>query len=443
MGRHGHDEGKRVKRQRGRGRTAGVLAAAACMAVTLPGAARAAGEGGGYAFDSGARPVKGAVSNLDAEQLKPGQSYRDTLKKGAKLYYRVDLDAKQNAYVSVVAVPKGAGKAAYGDRIRVSMEDGSGTDCGYQSTNLGADYARPVTAYAHRTLEPGATSCQKAGAYYVLVERDSAADSDPADWELELRFLTEPGVRKTGPTALPENWSSGTPQPPAGGPQRRDGGAGFRSATALRQGEWRTDIRPGQTLFYRVPVDWGQQLFATAELGSSPAADTYVSGALVLSLENPARGHVDRESMSYGGDPATMSLDPQRPVAFENRFSSNDGTSALRFAGWYYLSATLSPEVAEEYGDEPLPLVLKVNVTGQAKAAPAYDGDPRPFVVTEDDQEAADSGLSGGEAADGDGTGGGLRMVGFAGIGTGTVLLLGLGAWWLLARRAGGGPTPG
>ncbi|MFI1811056.1 hypothetical protein ACH414_12105 [Streptomyces sp. NPDC020422] len=428
-----------MKRQRGRGRTAAVLAAAACAAVALPGAARAASEGGGYAFDGGAQPVKGAVSNLDAEQLKPGQSYRDTLGKGAKLYYRVDLDAEQNAYVSVVAVPRGSGKAAYGDRIKVSMEDGSGTDCGYQSTHLGAEYAHPVTAYAHRTITPGATTCRHAGAYYVLVERDAAEDSDPADWDLELRFLTEPGVRSAGPTALPEHWPSGTPQPPAGGPQRRDGGAGFREATAVRQGEWRTDISPGQTVFYRVPVDWGQQLFATAELGSSPASDTRVSGALLLSLENPAGGHVDSQSVSYAGEPATMALAPQRPVAFENRFSSNDGTSAMRFAGWYYLSATLSPEIAEGYGDKPLPLVLKVNVTGQAGAAPPYDGDPGPFAVTGDDREAAAGGLSGAEAADG----ATLRLVGAAGIGTGTVLLLGLGAWWLLARRAGGGPTPG
>ncbi|MEV5971892.1 hypothetical protein [Streptomyces sp. NPDC051921] len=435
-----------VKRQRAAGRTAGgraagLLAATVCGAALLPGAAWAAGDGAGYAFDSGARQVKGAVSNLDAEQLKAGQTYRDTIKKDGKLYYRVDLDAKQNAYVSVVAVPKAGGKVAYGDGIKVSLQDGSSTQCSYQDTNFGSsEFPRPVAAYAHRTLTPQSTSCAQAGAYYVLVERNSKPESDPADWQLEIRFLTEPGVRKAGPTALPENWASATPQPPAGGPQRRDGGAGVHDATSLRQGEWRTDIKPGQTLFYRVPVDWGQQLFASAELGSSPAADTYVTNALVLSLANPAGGHVERESLTYHGDQVTMALDPQRPVAYENRFSSDEATSGLRFAGWYYLSATLSPEIARTYGDKALPLTLRVNLTGQPKAGPGYDGGAEPFVVTDDDRDAAASGQSGPQAAES----GTLRVVGVAGIGVGTVLVLGLGAWWLLARRAAGsGPTPG
>ncbi|MFF5975033.1 hypothetical protein ACFY7C_26355 [Streptomyces sp. NPDC012769] len=429
-----------MKRQRGStGRTAGVLAAAVCAALALPGGAWAAGEDGGYAFDGGAQRVKGAVSNLDAERLKAGQSYRDTIRKSGKLYYRVDLDAKQNAYVSVVAVPKAGAKAGYSDGLKVSMQDGSGTDCGYQTVSFGSSgHARPIAAYTHRTIEPESSSCQQVGAYYVLVERTSQSDS--ADWELEILYLTEPGVKKTGPTALPESWASGTPQPPAGGPQRRDGGGGFHDATSLRQGEWRTDIRPGQTIYYRVPVDWGQQIFATAELGSSPVADTYVSSALTLSLLNPARGFVDSQDLTYDGDPSTLALDPERPVAFENRFASNDGTSGRRFAGWYYLSATLSPEIAKAYGDKPLPLTLRVNVTGQPKPGPEYDGDPGPFAVTDDDRDAAASGHSGPQAA----RSGTLQVVGVAGIGAGTVLLLGLGAWWLLARRAAGaGPTPG
>ncbi|MFE5295206.1 hypothetical protein [Streptomyces sp. NPDC056632] len=435
-----------VKRQRATGRTAGgraaaVLAAVVCGTALLPGAAWAAGDGTGYVFADGARQVKGAVSNLDAEQLEAGRTYRDTIKKDGKLYYRVDLDAQQNAYVSVVAVPKAGGKAAYGDGIKVSLQDGSSTQCGYQDTNFGpSEFPRPITAYAHRTLAPESTSCRQAGAYYVLVERDSQAESDPADWQLEIRFLTEPGVTKTGPTALPENWASGTPQPPAGGPQRRTGGAGLADATSLRQGEWRTDIRPGQTLFYRVPVDWGQQLFTSAELGSSPAADTYVPHALVLSLANPAGGHVEQDSLTYDGDQVTMALDPQRPVAYENRFSSDEGTSGLRFAGWYYLSATLSPEIAKTYGDKPLPLTLRVNLTGRPRSGPAYDGAAGPFTVTDEDRDAAASGQSGPQAAES----GTLRVVGVAGIGVGTVLVLGLGAWWLLARRAAGaGPTPG
>lgn len=426
-----------MKTQVGIGRRAGALiaAVAAVGAVTaLPGQARAAagGELPPYTFDTTAQPVKGAASSSDAAQLKTGQTYRDTLKKDGKVYYRVDLDDKQNSYVSVVAVPKPGGKAEYGDGFKVSMQDGSGTECGYQQASFSAEYARPLAAYARRLINPDSSSCQKAGAFYVLVERNSKATSAPDDWELEIRHLSEPGVKKAGPTELPEAWPSATPAPPTGGPQKRQGGAGFHDAVSLKQGEWRSDIRPGQTLFFRVPVDWGQQLFATAELGSSTAGDEYIGQALVLSVDNPALGHVDENSGSYDGKPATLALDPLRPVAYENRTSYNDATSGMRFAGWYYLSATLNPAVAEEYGDGPLPLTLRVNVTGTANPGPGYDGDPGPFAVTADDREAAASGASGARAAERSDS---MRLVAVAGIGTGSVLLLGLGAWTLLARR--------
>lgn len=53
------------------------------------------------------------------------------------------------------------------------------------------------------------------------------------------------------------------------------------------------------------------------------------------------------------------------------------------------------------------------------------------FEVTEDDQEAADSGKSAPEVE----KSGSMKLVAAAGIGAGTVLVLGLGVWTLLARR--------
>ncbi|GEB59549.1 hypothetical protein [Streptomyces gardneri] len=420
----------------GRGAAALIVAVATVGAVAaLPGQARAA-DGGAlppYAFDGTAPRVKGAASSSDAAQLKVGQTYRDTLKKDGKVYYRVDLDDKLNSYVSVVAVPKPGGKVEYGDGFKVSMQDGSGTDCGYQQVSFSsAEYARPLAGYARRIVDKESSTCQKAGAFYVLVERTSKPTSASDDWELEIRHLSEPALKKAGPTELPEAWSSATPPPPAGGPQKRQGGAGFHDAVSLTQGEWRSDIRPGQTLFYRVPVDWGQQLFATAELGSSTAGDEYVGNALVLSLDNPALGHVDESTGSYDGKQTTLALDPQRPVAHENRTSYNDAANGMRFAGWYYLSATLSPEIAKEFEDKPVPLTLRVNVTGNAKPGPGYDGDPGPFAVTAGDKEAAANGASGARAAEGNDS---MRLLAVAGIGTGTALLLGLGAWTLMARR--------
>ncbi|MFF1507009.1 hypothetical protein [Streptomyces sp. NPDC058326] len=446
-----------MRTQAGIGRRAGALitlAAALGAAAALPGTATAttpgeplvvapaqapAADGGAlppYTFDGAAQRVQGAASSSDGPRLETGRTYRDTLKKDGKVYYRVDLDDKRNAYVSVVAVPRTGGKVEYGDGFRISMQDTSGTECGYQQVNFtSAEYTRPLAAYARRIVDADSSSCQGAGTYYVLVERETKASSSPDDWELEIRYASEPGLRKAGPTELPEVWPSGTPAPPTGGPTARQGGSGIHDATSLTQGEWRSDIRPGQTLFYRVPVDWGQQLFASAELGSSATGDEYIGNALILSLENPALGHVDENSGSYDGKSSTLALDALRPVAHENRTSYQDHTSGMRFAGWYYLSATLSPEVAKEYGDEPLPLTLRVSVRGGAKPGPGYDGDPGPFTVTADDREAAANGTGGALAAERSGS---MGVVAVAGIGSGTALLLGLGAWTLVARRRAG-----
>ncbi|MFF5919438.1 hypothetical protein ACFY8C_13930 [Streptomyces flavochromogenes] len=435
-----------MKTQAGLGRRAGALitaAAAVGAVVALPGQTAAAAAGGAavlspaaggaippYTFDSSAQRVQGAASSSDAVQLKTGQTYRDTLKKNGKVYYRVDLD-QQNAYVSVVAVPKAGGKVEYGDGFKVSMQDGSGTECGYQQANFSSsEYTRPLAAYARRTVDADSSICQRAGAYYVLVERESKASTD--DWELEIRYASEPGLKKAGPTELPEVWASGTPGPPAGDPRPRQGGSGVHDAASLTQGEWRSDIRPGQTLFYRVPVDWGQQLFATAELGSSATGDEYIGHALVLSLENPALGHVDENTVSYSGKPSTLALDALRPVAHENRSSYDEATNGMRFAGWYYLSATLNPAMAKEYGDKTVPLTLRVSLRGNARPGPGYDGDPGQFSVTADDKEAAEKGTSVAQAASDSDS---MRVVAAAGIGSGTLLLLGLGAWTLVARR--------
>ncbi|MFJ2935261.1 hypothetical protein ACIO8G_21130 [Streptomyces sp. NPDC087219] len=440
-----------MKRQSGIGRRAGALitavaavgavvalpgqtAAAAARGAVTGGAAAGAGATGGaippYTFDSSAQRVQGAASSSDAVQLRTGQTYRDTLKRNGKVYYRVDLD-QQNAYVSVVAVPKAGGKVEYGDGFKVSMQDGSGAECGYQQANFSSsEYARPLAAYARRIVDADSSTCRRAGAYYVLVERESKASTD--DWGLEIRYASEPVLKKAGPTELPEVWASGTPGPPAGDPQPRRGGSGVYDATSLTQGEWRSDILPGQTLFYRVPVDWGQQLFATAELGSSATGDEYIGHALVLSLENPALGHVDENTVSYSGKPATLALDALRPVAHENRGSYDEATSGMRFAGWYYLSATLNPAMAKEYGNRTVPLTLRVSLRGNAEPGPGYDGDPGQFSVTADDKKAAEKGTSGAQEASGSDS---MRVVAAAGIGSGTVLLLGLGGWTLMARR--------
>ncbi|MGW8882151.1 hypothetical protein [Streptomyces mirabilis] len=422
-------------RQRNRGRVARAAVAAMCAAA-LPGQAYAAGEPAAYTFDPGARKIDGAEASTDASALTPGSVYRSSIKPGQKLYYRLNLDAKTNGYVSAVAVPRGDGQVAYGDGITVSVRDSTDLQCSSEDARFeSAEFPRPIAAYAYRTVQKDSSTCQEAGTYNVLIERESKETSASDEWDLELRYESEPQLKSAGsmPTEAPENWPSASPTPPTTAPKKRSGGTSYYDATGLDTGEWKQEggIKPGQTLFYRVPVDWGQQVFATASLSNSNASDEYIGSVLALSLDNPAHGHVDSATpLSYSGKPTSVSLDPLPPVAYENRYDSNSSVSAMRFAGWYYLSVTLSPAMAKAYGKGGIPLTLTVKVEGEAGQSP-YAGDAGAFSVTQDDRDDARDGKSAQQAV----KSGRMAMVGVAGIGTGSVLVLGLGVWTLLARR--------
>ncbi|MEU3441171.1 hypothetical protein ACPCSD_29315 [Streptomyces griseoincarnatus] len=415
-----------------------VLAAVLGLGITLTGQhARAAGQDTvpSYAFTEDARRIEGAGSTADAVELEPGRTYRSTLPPDAKVFFRLELDDTETVYASATAVPPPGTGVAVADGVKVTVEDADGRSCDGDTAIFGAPGSpHPVAAWAMREISPRRSLCAEAGTYYVTVERASpdARGASPDSWELELHTVSEPGTKTPDGTAAPGAWDSATPAPVQGTAQRRSGGAGFAQAAPLGEGVWRDDIRPGQTLFYRVPVDWGRQLHATAELGSSGTdASRYVASALTLDVYNPVRGHVEDLSVGYNGGQKSKALNPLPPVAYENRYASGQQVSAVRFAGAYYLVAHLSPEVAEDYGDGPVPLTLRVRLGGAARNGPDYAGGTVPADVFTVDGGA----ISGGAGGAGDETL--YRVLAAGGIGTGSALVVGLGVWTVVARRRG------
>ncbi len=424
----------------------------AAVAASPGGAALAAdggyafGDGGGYAFADGARRVEGAGSAAEAAPLEAGSTYRSSLPRDGTLYYRLALDAASDAYVSVTAVPGPGGEVTAVDGIRVSVRDADGGSCSLDSATFGAAHSpRPVTAWARREIAPGAGRCQNAGTYYVTVERTRPQDSPPDAWDLELTAATEPRPAKgaAGPTTAPESWDSASPEPLTGEPHHRAGGSGFAHATPVGQGVWRDGIRPGQTLYYKVPLDWGRRLYASAELGGSDSASGYATSALHLALHNPVRGEVDDAAKGYTGKPATVALAPLPPVAYANRYAANGQAGALRFAGDYYVVVHLAAQVADDFGTGPFTLTLRLRLAGAAEPGPDYAGEPRPegvFEVSAADLAAAPEGVGGGgSGGPGDSGGSDLAMTAVAvgGIGTGSLLLVGLAVWTAAVRRRG------
>ncbi|MFC8199197.1 hypothetical protein ACFUTV_27940 [Streptomyces sp. NPDC057298] len=424
-----------------RGRT--VLAGAAVLLSVVAPADRAtaADTPPPYRFATDAVRVEGAATTADAVRLKPGAFYRSTLPDKGKLYYGLRLDRTSSAYVSATAVPKRGTKVVYSDGIKVSLQDPDGHKC--FSGDAGAarfgptESPRPLTAWASRRAGPGTYSCKSAGTYSVLVERTSRAGSSPDDWELELQYVSEPALEKAAPTTAPQAWDSASPEALDGEARTREGGSSFNEARSLEQGVWKDRIRAGQTLFYRVPVDWGQQVGATAELGPADG-DGFLGNALVISLHNPARALVDDADTGYDGTRKETALEPLPPVAYENRYAVDDQVGGMRFAGWYYLAVHLGVGMADKFGDGPFELTLRVRVSGAAEAAPVYGGGTAPrdvFEVTAGDRDAAANGSAAAGQDDGPAGNAAMKAVAAGGIGAGCVLVLGLGMWTVIARR--------
>ncbi|WP_338781082.1 hypothetical protein [Streptomyces sp. DG1A-41] len=409
------------------------------VALAAAGASGTAVSPSPYAFADGARSIEGARSTADAKLLTPGTAYKSSLPSSGKVSYRLQLDATSNAYVSVTAVPSSGSTVSVIDGLKVSVEDDEGTPCSSDTASFGAARSpHPIAAWGRREISPTKPLCREAGNYYVSVERadPKGEGSSPGAWDLELVAMTEPRTAKTGPTSAPEVWNSASPQPLQGEAERRRGGAGFAGATPLDQGVWRDDILPGQTLFYEVPVDWGQQLHVTAELGSSASGGTgYTPDALDLALYNPARGPVADVGVGYDGGQKSGSLPPLPPADHANRYAVIGQVGAMRFAGSYYLVAHLAESVAGTFGDGPFKMTLRVRVSGAARGGPDYVGESEPkgvFEVSEQDREAAAEGVAGGDDT-------AMRIVAVGGIGTGSALLVGLGVWTVVARRRNAG----
>lgn len=405
-----------------------------CTTAALPGgAALAAGTPSPYAFAPDARSVAGATGTADAARLTPGATYKSSLPSGGKLYYRLDLDATSDTYVSATAIPAAGSTVSANDGIRVSVQDADGGSCSFDSERFGTVHSpRPLAAWAAREISANRPRCETAGTYYVVVERVGTASSAADAWDLELFTASEPSLEQSGATSAPEAWDSASPDPLTGEGVRRGGGSGFASAASVGQGVWSADIEPGRTFFYKVPLTWGRQLYATAELGSSAGGGGTAVGALNLSLYNPARGLVDDTNTNYDGSQKAAEIDPLPPVAYENRYAAPKRLNGMRFAGSYYLVVHLAAEVAEKYGDGPLPLTLRVRVGGSAESGPGYAGESAPpglFQVGAGDPEAA---AESGAAGDGDAA---MAVLAVSGIGAGTVVLVVLGVWMVVARR--------
>ena len=95
---------------------------------------------------------------------------------------------------------------------------------------------------------------------------------------MELTFHVEQPLKKgvTPAQSEPEYGAGGKDATlPTAAPKDVTGGTGFNDARTLGQGVWRDKVLPAQTLWYKVPVGWGQQLRYDVEFANEPTVEGY------------------------------------------------------------------------------------------------------------------------------------------------------------------------
>jgi hypothetical protein len=434
---------------------AGALAAVLCVTGAALGAASPAAWAAAvprpYQPAEDAKKVSGASSSADAPELASGL-FTDRIKPGEEKYYSLDLDAKSDVHIAATAAPEPGTRVTFQDGLKVTLQNTDGDSCGEGEADGDGNTAFPLSAYAARLVGKTSAdeSCRAKGPYLVHVVREEGNNSDPSSWPLELSVMKEPGLKGSIPAPAPgseaETDDANTrPSTPSGTARTRKGGTGFNDARAVGSGVWKDRLRPGETRWFRVPVDWNQRLYARMEVPNAARDDDdgprFLADGFRMNLYNPARGGLYREDFqSYDGDGANFDR-YTNPVRYENRFLEDESEEAsqTRFAGWYYVAVIAGPDMVKPL-PKSVPVTLRIAVTGKEKGGPAYDGDAAAagFGVDDQDREMAEKGLTEAQVE----SNATLRTFGWVGVGAGSALLVLLASWLVLARRRAAGTTP-
>lgn len=333
----------------------------------------------GYRFRG--RRVAGTPTTAGAPALAPGQ-YLDTIGPGEKRYYAVGLDDVSTADFAATAVPQpGAAVDAF-DALSTRLEYDHGS-CGTDTARFSQkEGATPLTsAVARIRSQEGTRTCDRAGRYRLVVERESKKGSDAARWPLELVYGVEAPLGKgVTPAQSQAEYGSGGKDAvlPSGDPREVRGGTGFNDAEEIGRGVWRDRILPSQTLWYKVPAGWGQQVVYDVEFANEPTVDrtgsTYSYGAsrLYTPARHPLTGGTEfNASTMYDGRPAAVRMGGV-PVAWTNRYEDRTDVQPVHAGGDFYISVTLGADTAEIAENPQIGLVLRVSVLGDARTGPEH-----------------------------------------------------------------------
>lgn len=356
--------------------------------LAVPPAAAAADHGpdpDGFAFTGD--EVTGGGSPGDAAELTPDGRYLDSLVEGT-LHYRIPRGSEDSSlHVGVMTrYPVDADDGF--DVITATLSTWDGTSCDYDILSSGAGPAPGAVSSAHLISASGRSGEECASADELVLTVEVAAGSSSEGIQAEGRPAEIVVYEEPTPTDVDE-----LPEPAESDPEWEDigrdvagaeeieGGVSFDDASELEPGStYQVTVEPGETLIFRVPLDWGQRLQAEAYFPepSDEEQDAWRStGTVQLSALDPLFGR-----LASGTGYLTTSFGTEvRASTGEVRWSEREefAPTGSAVAGDHYLVLHVPP--SEDHSDLELQTQLTLQTFGDAgEGAPDYPDGEEPQV---------------------------------------------------------------
>ncbi len=322
-------------------------------------------------FAINGKPINGTPAEAGAPILEAGL-WVDTLTTGAKKHYLLKRSIPHSTMrVAVSARPAiDAARSGNVEEIRFhGLKPGTSDDCDSgqgSAQRIGMSHLRTVTSGS--VLIPGGTTSEPGpcgvDSVPFWIERKEGADTPV---KVEILVIEEPPLATDPPSATPSPAIAEDPALPDN-PQPMVGGSSFSDVPEITAGSWTEQFVPGEAIFYRVHLDWGQALRVTVPSPDNPLLmpqyDVHVySPDRAITSSGPS-------GMSSNKD-ATPVARTTPPVLYGNR-ASGSGQSPANLAGDYYIAIAMPTPLRDTDAGSLFPVTFRVDVEGTPQPAPDY-----------------------------------------------------------------------
>lgn len=349
-------------------------------AATLPKTLIRVSERAARGYKPAGTAVEGGPEAVSAVQVSDGQ-WLDTIGDSGTEFYRL-LDPEEGTlHLAATLRPVGLGTAD-GAEISMAVTSVEGVECGTGARANGIGVftgTTPITATYTLSLEDR-EECGP-GPYTMAVSASDAKDVQP----LEVLVSSEPAVTTIDglPAATTDDDFDVQGDAPAAETFPVIGSPSFSGAPTLKPGTYTDTILGGEALFYRVDVDWGQQLVCDATIGANPDASFPNVVHMAVQTYGFQRGQIrqvggdNKDSAFYSGDKSLELHAAALPVRYLNRTAAFDNAKASAREGSYFCAVFANAHPVQIDGFGETPVTLTVSVVGTAgEGAPTYLEEP-------------------------------------------------------------------